>query len=618
MSKQRLNKRNKSNRFFAVVLAISLIMAFFGLNAAALQSNVNQNKTANFDGYRVVASNKIELIFDKPPQVPDASGAQFKLYIGAGTTGSQIAIAGAAIGTDNPRITMTAAAGTGFYFPNGGSYVLTTAANLTAGTTYTLVMSNTVVGGSGFTFGHTNSNRDITFSFTCPDTIKPGSNAYSVYNSAVAPTINFKPNQNSTNVSLEGNVFFTTSVPVANYSQVLSGMVLKRNGVTVSYAPRTTSSTVSNSYDCYAPVYNDDHTFFGFLLTQGTSTYYDFNWKPNSTYTLSVPAIQTINGKTIPAQTFTFTTMNGDTPGKITSNVTVTASGTSAKIGWNAVVAGPAGTENTGWPAATGYNVYVSTNPYWGFVKLNTSLIAQPVGAVNTTPVSYTTYMYGLKGSTRYYVRVAPVCNGFEGGRYCGTSNVSFVTPAAAATTVTVSGSGTVTIPKYSAYSRTLSYKAAVKDQFGNTMSGQTVTWSLLAPVAGVSISPTTGVVTVSNTAIAGSSYTVVATKGTLKGSKVTTVAAPKVTSIGISGPTSITKPVTSTTATYTATVYDQCWYTMSGQTVSWKLMAPVAGVSISSTTGVVTVNSTAVSKSTFTVVATVGTVTGSKTVTIA
>jgi hypothetical protein len=82
-------------------------------------------------------------------------------------------------------------------------------------------------------------------------------------------------------------------------------------------------------------------------------------------------------------------------------------------------------------------------------------------------------------------------------------------------------------------------YKAKVLDQYGNPFAGVKVTWSLLAPVTGVRISPKNGTVTITPDVIPGS-ITVVATAGSLTGSKTVTLVAASpvpVTSVGFKKP---------------------------------------------------------------------------------
>lgn len=51
----------------------------------------------------------------------------------------------------------------------------------------------------------------------------------------------------------------------------------------------------------------------------------------------------------------------------------------------------------------------------------------------------------------------------------------------------------------------TAAYTAVIKDQGGNVMASETVTWSLKTPVTGVSVDSNTGVLTVSSDPLVGS-----------------------------------------------------------------------------------------------------------------
>ncbi|TGE39572.1 cell wall-binding repeat-containing protein [Desulfosporosinus fructosivorans] len=95
-------------------------------------------------------------------------------------------------------------------------------------------------------------------------------------------------------------------------------------------------------------------------------------------------------------------------------------------------------------------------------------------------------------------------------------------------TSVTLTGTASITIPTSPAAATTEAYTAVVKDQEGNVMGSENVTWSLLTPVAGVTINTSTGVVSVEDdlTTVAGT-FTVVATsdtKTTVKAQKVVTL----------------------------------------------------------------------------------------------
>ncbi|ULO07650.1 S-layer homology domain-containing protein [Paenibacillus sp. 19GGS1-52] len=75
-------------------------------------------------------------------------------------------------------------------------------------------------------------------------------------------------------------------------------------------------------------------------------------------------------------------------------------------------------------------------------------------------------------------------------------------------TSIAITGSNSITIPDSGI--TTGDYTATVKDQNSSTMSNETVTWSLLTPVTGVSVT-TNGLITVESTANVGS-FTLVAT----------------------------------------------------------------------------------------------------------
>jgi len=97
----------------------------------------------------------------------------------------------------------------------------------------------------------------------------------------------------------------------------------------------------------------------------------------------------------------------------------------------------------------------------------------------------------------------------------------------------------------------------------------------------------------------------------------IVTEVEPVPTSIEIDGPDNVTIPSSdSTTLQYTAIVKDQYGSPMTGESVTWSLEGASTGVSINSTTGVVTVESTA-QAGIYTVKATDGTATSMYTVTL-
>ena len=195
-----------------------------------------------------------------------------------------------------------------------------------------------------------------------------------------------------------------------------------------------------------------------------------------------------------------------------------------------------------------------------------------------------------------------------------GTCTVALSRAVSVATTIEVTGSSAITIP--ASGTATGTYTATVKDQYGSTMTGETVTWSI-DPSTGVSIDAS-GVVTVTSSVSAGN-YTVTATDGIAVGSCTVTLS--KATSgantITVSGPASIAIPKFGVeTASYTATVYDQNGAVVSGKKVRWSLQSAGKGIDINRSTGVVTVVCIAKTGS-FKVVAADGAISGSLTVTL-
>ena len=110
----------------------------------------------------------------------------------------------------------------------------------------------------------------------------------------------------------------------------------------------------------------------------------------------------------------------------------------------------------------------------------------------------------------------------------------------------------------------TVTLQATVKDQYGNAMSGQSVTWSTNNSAA-ATVSQS-GVVT----GVAAGSATITATSSTKSGSSAITVtaAAPVVTTVTVAPPSA--SIVAGTTVTLQAIVKDQYGNTMAGQTVNW------------------------------------------------
>jgi len=192
----------------------------------------------------------------------------------------------------------------------------------------------------------------------------------------------------------------------------------------------------------------------------------------------------------------------------------------------------------------------------------------------------------GLSPSTSYNFQVAAFRGDMSGNAVFGTpsniasaSTLSITQPNPVVTTVTVSPpSASVAVGSTSAL------QATVKDQSGNTMTGQTVTWSTSNGVAATVSS--TGIVS----GVAAGSATITASTAGVSGTSAITVTAgtpppPVVTTVTVA-PTSASV-VAGATTTLQATVKDQNGNVMTGQTVTWTTSNAAAATVNSS--GVVT-----------------------------
>lgn len=170
------------------------------------------------------------------------------------------------------------------------------------------------------------------------------------------------------------------------------------------------------------------------------------------------------------------------------------------------------------------------------------------------------------------------------------------------ASSVAINGADSIKTPAGGS-SVTSTYTAKVFSQYGDEMSGQTITFALKSAVTGVSIDSSTGVVTVANTVTA-KSCTITATSSGKVAEKTITLLVPE--EITITGDASIEVPEgdTANTADYTAKVFDQNGDEFTSPTVTFALKAEVTGVSVSGNT--VSVAKTAVAEG-FTLVATCG-----------
>ena len=172
-----------------------------------------------------------------------------------------------------------------------------------------------------------------------------------------------------------------------------------------------------------------------------------------------------------------------------------------------------------------------------------------------------------------------------------------FAKPGPVVTSLEISGSAYVQIPKNGVtYS---DYTATVKDQDSNTMAGETVTWSLDTPAAGVTLDSGTGKLVVDTTAgesritlrvTSNSKPAVTAAKELVLFAKPD----PVVTTLDIKGSTYVEIPKSGVTySDYMVTIKDQDSNTMAGQTVTWSLDSSASGVTLDSGTGKLVVGTT-------------------------
>ncbi|OPX88849.1 MAG: Cellulosome-anchoring protein precursor [Pelotomaculum sp. PtaB.Bin104] len=390
-------------------LVIFLLSFFMAQSALALNAG-SGSKSCNFQGYRYLDDNSIQVWIDK--SMPDAIPVlnQFKIFEGTDiATGRELPLAGITQGNGNscsyPGLS------------NGGSVILQSYESFEPGNTYTVVINSTVKANNGMSLGQNSAHQDVVFTFSAPDVAGSPNNASGEYAASIVPIISYKPAMNAVNVVHEGTIWLALNVPVkdvetANLAK--NNLVLKKNGMPV-ITDDTIDAEPKENAEIYSPIFSDDLTFFYFPMTGGGAAY-SYNLDYNQTYTLDIPAIETINGKTIPAQTLTFQTATDVVPTLISGVLTAVPTGNNLTITW------PASTEIADVsPAASGYNVWASENPYWDFTRLSSS----PVPATST---SYVTS--GLAPGKTYNFRVSGVNGSAEGGF---SDFVQAVTPAVTA-----------------------------------------------------------------------------------------------------------------------------------------------------------------------------------------
>lgn len=389
------NVKKSINRLTGLFILIFVFASMFFVQPANAV-NVYQHASFHIRGYRYLNDHQVQVWFDKGVSSATTVPEMFKVYQGVGTGGTEIPVVSVPY-SDNSNITGV----TGI--SPGTTYIITTANGaFTAGQTYTVAITNTIVPGNGLTLGNYNFRKDPVFSFVVPD----GQGSYG----NVDPVVYYTPYSPNTNVPIEGNLYFSVSIPIQNYSEVLSGMKLYKSvGGVYTEVPLDNTFNGTKNGDIYAPVVTDDHTFFFMSLT-GDRYSQLYNLDMNTDYKWHIPAMTTVNNKTIAAQDILFHTQSSLIPTQINTAPTVTTQGNALQITW------PASADLYDLshtilvsPAATGYNVYASTNKYWGFTKISSS------------PVTGTSFLTSnaspsLNPGTTYYFRVTSVKDDQEAG----------------------------------------------------------------------------------------------------------------------------------------------------------------------------------------------------------
>lgn len=335
-------------------------------------------KPVHFAGYKYLNDHQLQIWFDKGAGASTVAG-MFRVYEGSGTGGRQLAVSSLGAGTGaNHSITGLS---------SGASFILNTAAGNTDAfqpeQTYTVMISTTVRANNNISLGAFNGNRDVVFSFTVPS-------VQGDYGAGLAAEVHDGVNNGATAVPVEGNIWFSVNMPVSNAEQVKSGMVLRENGNVIPFDP-TIDGTPQNGARSYAPQSNNDGTYFFLPMTGGGGTsVYDLSL--DASYSLDIPAMTAVNGQVIPARTVSFHTSPVDVPGTMTTALTAGAAGGKLQLGFSQLA------------NVSGYNIYASSNPYWGFQK------------VNAAPVQSTAWDVSGLNQGDYYFRVAGVTDGGEGG----------------------------------------------------------------------------------------------------------------------------------------------------------------------------------------------------------
>ncbi len=272
---------------------------------------------------------------------------------------------------------------------------------------------------------------------------------------------------------------------------------------------------------------------------------------------------------------------------------TVTNLSANANSDSSAAITFTAVSDGTGQPASYDLRYAAGTISWGSAASVSQGSCAAPIAPVSIGSTVRCTAL-GLAPSTSYQFQVVAFSGTLNSNAVFGAvSNVASTTTAAAppaavaSVTVTPSSlSGTV--------GQTGQLTAVVTDANGNTMTGQTITWT--SSNSGVATVNASGLVS----AVGAGSATITASTGGKSGTASVTVTtvAPVVASVTVS-PSSVSNSV-GQTAQLTAAAKDGSGNTMTGQSITWSSsnssVATVNGSGLVSSVGVGTATITATS----------------------
>ncbi|MDT3427835.1 hypothetical protein J2Z22_003411 [Paenibacillus forsythiae] len=383
-----VDKKKMKRKVATLMLAAIGTVTIFSQSAFALNSQGNANFL--FRGIKVLNDHEVVVYLDKGSS--SLSKDMFKIYEGIGTGGTPISITGISSYSTPYNLSVSG------YAP-GTSYILTTASGaFDEQEAYTIEASSTVRANNGLTLGDALQKKNPVVSFVRPD-------SYGNYGTGNNNISVFSDSQNTGNIARDGGLYISLSKPAVNASQVLSGLKLyEKTGSTYTEVTYDNPTSPTNTDGVFQPVDSVNHDFFYIPLSvAGPGATNQKNLHSATEYKLEIPEVDFGNGEKMDLADVTFTTMSGANPTKITSAPSASVTGSSVNLSWTATSNLVVDSITVG-AAATGYNVYHSTNKYFGFTKVNSSAITG------------TSYGAGSYSSGTHYFRITPIANGYEGG----------------------------------------------------------------------------------------------------------------------------------------------------------------------------------------------------------